>query len=208
MRIPSGLRPLALTFLTLAAHAATFNVKDFGAAGDGKTLDSPAINKAIEAAAAAGGGTVVFPAGTYLSGSIRLKSHITLHLDSGSVIEASSDGPAFDPPEPNDSTRFQDFGHSHWHNSLIWGESLEDIAITGPGLLHGKGLTRGERQQGGNKTIALKLCRNVTLRDFSILNGGHFGVLATGVENLTIDNLRIDTNRDGLDIDSCRNVRI
>jgi polygalacturonase len=60
----------------------------------------------------------------------------------------------------------------------------------------------------GNKAIALKLCRNVLLRDFSILNGGHFAVLATGVDNLTIDNVKVDTNRDGFDIDSCRNVRI
>jgi polygalacturonase len=60
----------------------------------------------------------------------------------------------------------------------------------------------------GNKAIALKNCRNVTLRDFSILHGGHFGILATGVDNLTIDNLVIDTNRDGMDIDACSNVRI
>ena len=60
----------------------------------------------------------------------------------------------------------------------------------------------------GNKAIGLKLCRNVVLRDFSILNGGHFAILATGVDNLTIDNLKVDTNRDGFDIDSCRNVRI
>jgi polygalacturonase len=60
----------------------------------------------------------------------------------------------------------------------------------------------------GNKAIGLKLCRNVTLRDFSILNGGHFAILATGVDNLTIDNLKVDTNRDAFDIDSCRNVRI
>ena len=59
-----------------------------------------------------------------------------------------------------------------------------------------------------DKTIALKLCHNVTLRDFSISNGGHFGILATGVDNLTIDNIMIDTNRDGIDLDSCRNVRI
>jgi hypothetical protein len=69
-----------------------------------------------------------------------------------------------------------------------------------------KGLTRGER--GVDKAIALKLCRNVTLRDFAILSGGHFGILASGVDTLTIDNLRIDTNRDGIDVDSCRNVRI
>jgi polygalacturonase len=81
------------------------------------------------------------------------------------------------------------------------------VSIVGPGLISGtKGLTRSN--SGADKAIALKLCRNVTLRDFSILSGGHFGVLATGVDNLTIDNLRIDTNRDGIDIDSCRNVRI
>src|SRR4029077_16486261 len=60
----------------------------------------------------------------------------------------------------------------------------------------------------GNKAIALKFCRNVLLRDFSILGGGHFALLATGVDNLPIDNLKIDTNRDGLDIDCCRNVRV
>ena len=60
----------------------------------------------------------------------------------------------------------------------------------------------------GNKSIALKNCHNVVLRDFSILHGGHFGILATGVDNFTIDNLKIDTNRDGIDIDCCRNVRV
>ena len=60
----------------------------------------------------------------------------------------------------------------------------------------------------GTKAIALKLSRNVTLRDFTIFQGGHFALLATGVDNLTIDNVRVDTNRDGFDIDSCRNVRI
>jgi polygalacturonase len=60
----------------------------------------------------------------------------------------------------------------------------------------------------GNKAISLKNCRNVLLRDFSILHGGHFGVLAIGVDNFTVDNLTIDTNRDGIDIDCCRNVRV
>src|SRR5262245_34086924 len=64
-------------------HAIVFDVKQYGAAGDGKTLDSPAINKAIDAANAAGGGTVYLTAGTYLSGSIHLKSNVTLYLDQG-----------------------------------------------------------------------------------------------------------------------------
>ena len=67
---------------------------------------------------------------------------------------------------------------------------------------------RAEQAGVGNKTIGLKNCRNVILRDFSLLKGGHFGMLVTGVDNLTIDNLKIDTDRDGMDIDCCRNVRV
>jgi polygalacturonase len=105
---------------------------------------------------------------------------------------------------------YQDFGHSHWHNSLVWGENLENIAITGHGRITGNGLTRSARPGPGpgNKAIALKLCRNVTLRDITILRGGHFCLLATGVDNMTIDNVKLDTNRDGLDIDCCRHVHL
>lgn len=196
------------------------DVRAFGAAGDGTALDSPAIDKAIAAAAAGGGGTVRFPAGTYLSYTIHLKSKITLFLDQGAVIVAadfdgSNNAGGYDLAEPNQWDQYQDFGHSHWRNSLIYGEGLENIAILGPGMIWGKGLSKGygpgpkaETQGVGNKSISLKNCRNVTLRDFSILHGGHFGILATGVDNFTLDNLIIDTNRDGMDIDCCRNVRL
>ena len=195
-----------------------FDVHSFGTKGDGKTLDTPAINRAIEAASTNGGGTVVFPAGSYLCYSIHLKSNVALFLGSGATIVAA-DGPSrgatggYDAPEPNQWDHYQDFGHSHWHNSLIWGEGLSNISIVGPGLIWGKGLSRGAGDTAlpagvGNKSISLKNCRNVTLRDVSFLHGGHFAILATGVDNLTIDNLLIDTNRDGIDVDCCRNVRI
>ncbi len=184
-----------------------FDVKEFGAKGDGKTQEAEAIRKAMDAASTAGGGTVYFPAGTYVTGSVRLRSNITIQFAPGAVIEASSDATTFDAAEPNQWDKFQDSGHSHWHNSLFWGEGLNNVAILGPGLISGKALVR-ERGAGGDKVLALKLCRNVTLRDFSVLNGGHFGMLLTGVDNLTIDNVTIDTNRDGIDLDSCRNVHI
>ncbi len=207
-----------------SASAGFYDVKAFGAAGDGKTIDTPAINRAIEAAGGAGGGTVYFRAGNYLCYSIHLKSKVAIYLEQGATIVAAETSsseiqdPArsYDPAESNKPwEEYQDYGHNHWHNSLIWGEGLDGVSICGPGLIWGKGLSRGwgagpvaEHAGVANKAIALKNCRNVLLRDFSILHGGHFGILATGVDNLTIDNLKIDTNRDGMDVDCCRNVRI
>jgi polygalacturonase len=228
--------------------APVYSVRAYGARGDGRAVDTPAVNRAIEAAAAAGGGTVHFPAGTYLCFSIRLKSNVGLHLDAGATILAADPAEhkgAYDSPEPNEWDMYQDFGHSHWQNSLIWGIGVENVSITGPGKIDGKGLTKrspgprrpmkpgdtpvsmGGANTGakplsplgedadpstmnglGNKAISLKLSRNVTLRDLTIHRAGHFALLATGVDNLTIDNLRVDTNRDGFDIDACRNVRI
>ena len=213
---------LALLLLPgVFARAAEFNVRDHGAKGDGVAVDSPAINAAIAAAAAAVGGTVRLPPGTYLSFSIRLQSNITLQLDRGATLLAATPAPelgTYDPPEPNawgEKHRYQDFGHSHWHNSLIWGEGLEHIAIIGEGLIHGRGLSRHYSYDTGpaangpaNKTIGLKNCRDVSIRGLSILEAGHFALLANGVDRLTLENLIVDTNRDGLDIDACRQVRI
>ena len=247
-RLVAGAALLVLGHGAAAAHSPStdnpnfYNIRNYGAKGDGKTLDTDSVNKAIESAAAAGGGTVFFPAGTYLCFSIRLKNNITLYLDNGATILAADPKEtrgAYDQWEPNVWDMYQDFGHSHWKNSLIWGIGVENVAIIGQGRIDGKGLTRrspgprkprtaGETPASlganvsplgemsdvremdglGNKAISLKLARNVTLKDFTIFEAGHFGLLATGVDNLTIDNLRVDTNRDGFDIDSCRDVRI
>jgi polygalacturonase len=218
---------------TVSPVPGVFNVRNYGARGDGKTLDTAAVNRAIEAASTAGGGMVYFPAGSYLCFSIRLKSQVHLYLETGSVILAADspmpgaqtgyNGGVYDAAEPNTAwDAYQDYGHNHWHNSLLWGEDLHDVSITGTGLIHGKGLSFGasrtargnypiyvaEQPGVGNKAIALKNCRNVLFRDFAILKGGHFGLLLTGVDSLTIDNLLIDTDRDGIDIDCCQNVRV
>lgn len=190
-----------------------FNVKDFGAIGDGKNLDSKAINIAIEVADKSGGGTVYLPAGNYLSGSIRLKSNIALFIDQGATIIAAPVNAEndYDQEEESASTKYQDQGHSHWKNSLIWGINLTNVSIIGAGCINGKNLYKfwyNKSQQNANKSISLLGCRNVIIRDLSILHGGWFAILATGVDNLTIDNLKIDTNRDGIDIDCCRNVHI
>lgn len=199
--------------ILIPVHAAIYNVKDYGAVADGKNIDSPAINKAIEAAAKNGGGTVYVPAGEYSCYSIRLQSHIQLYLENGAKIVAAypEEKEGYDAAEVNPGIDgFQDFGHSHWKNSLIWGIGLEDVTICGSGLIYGKGLSREEsRLPGvGNKAISLKNCNRVTIKDINMLRCGHFALLATGIENLTLLNVKVDTNRDGFDIDCCRNVRI
>jgi polygalacturonase len=238
--IPLALLQLAVQAVDLEhgeingnAGRLVYDVRAFGATGDGKTLDSPAINKTIEACSDAGGGTVYLPAGRYLSGSIRLKSNIHLFIDAGAtILGAPQDMNAFDETEPWAGIAYQDGGHTYFHNSLIWGEGLTNVSITGFGMIKGGGLVRSDgildRMSGfstwnktnsspratappvrlGNKAIALKLCRNVLIRDITIFHGGHFAILVTGCDNMTVDNVTMDTDRDGIDIDCCRNTMV
>lgn len=229
---------LLFFLLTLSAVAdgdngQPFNVKSFGAAGNGTNLDSPAINKAIDACAQAGGGTVYFPAGTYLSGSIHLRSNIHLLIDAGAtILGAPQRMNAYDETESWLNNPYEDGGHCYFHNSLIWGENLTNVSITGQGMINGGGMTRSDglldRMTGfadwnktgkishkeyppsrlGNKSIALKSCRNVLIRDITIFHGGHFAILVTGCDNLTVDNVTMDTDRDGIDIDCCHNTMV
>lgn len=209
-----------------------YNVRNYGAKGDGESLDSPAIDRAIQAAAQTGGGTVYLPPGTYLSGTIHLASNIHLLIDQGATILAAPQNlNAYDEPEHWEGTAYQDGGHTYFRNSLIYGESLTNISITGQGMINGTALSTRDGQQDradgylnwqnpgagrtnitlarlGNKAIALKLCRNLLLRDITIFRGGHFAVITTGCQNMTVDNVTMDTDRDGIDIDCCRNVMV
>ena len=140
---------MTMLCLPLAAQG-KIDVKDFGAVGDGTNIDSPAINAALEKASKNGGDTVVVPKGIYLCYSVHLQSNITLHLEKGAFMKAAqvSADAGYDEAEPNDS-HYQDFGHSHWHNSLLWGENLHHLTIEGGGLIDGSDvLYRGEPKRG------------------------------------------------------------
>jgi polygalacturonase len=231
--------------LPFPGHACRqFDVREQGAAGDGRRLDTPAFNAAIALACAAGGGLVRVPAGAYRCFSIRLRSDVTVLLEAGATIIAADpdlDPGSYDLPDDRGEQLYQDFGHSHWHNSLIWGDGVRRVAILGPGVIDGRALTRdgpgarwkrqaGERplsmqgmtaaeidalerdaaymQGRGNKAIGLVEARDVHLSGFTIRDGGHFAILATGVDGLVIEDLTIDTARDGIDLDGVRNARI
>ena len=207
---------VSLVMAILCGWVSAHDVRDFGAVGDGVHIDSPAINAALEQAAREGGATVTLPPGIYLSYSIHLQSNVTLKLEKGAVIKAApvTDTMGYDDAEHNDS-HYQDFGHSHWHNSLLWGEHLHHVTIEGEGLIDGTGvLSRGMPKKGytgrtiANKALALRDCHHVTLRGVSFRECGHFALLLTGVDDLLIEDVTADTNRDGFDIDCCERVAI
>lgn len=210
------LTAILASLTTVYAANGQYDVRTFGAVGDGVHIDSPAINAALEQAARDGGGTVVLTPGTYLSYSLHLQSNVTLRIEKGATLKAApvTDIQGYDEAEPNES-RYQDFGHSHWHNSLLWGDSLHHVTIEGEGLIDGTDvLSRGEPRRGytgmpqANKALALRDCHHVTIRDVSFLACGHFALLLTGVDDLLIENVTADTNRDGFDIDCCERVVI
>jgi polygalacturonase len=147
-----------------------------------------------------------------------LQNHVNLWLDAGAVIRAAPSGD-YDRAEPNDYDKYQDFGHSHWRNSLICGIGARDVSIAGPGRISGVGLSRQEWPMAdgtpsaltpgvANKVIGLKNCRDITLEDFALDGTGHFAILATGVDNLKIRRLLVDAARDGIDLDSCWGAEI
>ncbi|MEX0611494.1 MAG: alpha-glucuronidase family glycosyl hydrolase [Pirellulales bacterium] len=197
--------------LTAAAQASVgvYNVRDYGAKSDHQLNNAPAINAAITTCSGAGGGTVFVPAGIYGCGTIRLKSNVTLALDTGAVLRALPG--AMDPWEPNPHDQgLMDSAYYHWHASLICGEELVNIRILGPGTLDGTFLTRSSKVPSGtgDKAIALKRCRNVDIINLKIQEGGHYAILATGCEDMRIDNVTVKTSRDGLNLSQCRNVLV
>ena len=171
---------LLVTIISVCTCAAdVYKVKDYGAKGDGKTLDHTAINKAIEVAAAAGGGQVVLTAGTYLCGSIRLKSNVDLHLMAGAkIVAAPAELKAYDESEVFGAPEYQDGGHTYFHNSLIWAEGQQNVSITGRGMIDGEGLTKRDTEKAGNvqggsigtgdKAIALKQCLSAICTIFAL----------------------------------------
>jgi polygalacturonase len=182
-----------------------FVVTEHGATGDGTTNDTPGINHAIDACNAAGGGTVYFPPGTYMAASVHLKSHVRLQLDAGATLKALPTG--YDPPEPNAFEAYQDFGHDHFHNALLWGEHLTDVAIEGPGAIDGRSLTTGDpKGNGGDKQVALVSSERILFRDLHQVGGGHFFYLLTDCKHVTLANLDMQKGRDGIDLVGCSHV--
>jgi polygalacturonase len=196
-----------------SAAAAVFNVRNYGAVGDGHVNDSPAIDKAITAANSAGGGIVEFTAGNYKSkNTVHLKSNVTIQLDAGSTVMGSTAN-TYDAAEPNPNDAYQDYGHSHFHDAMFYGDNLSDVGFTGSGTIDGMGYLTASVDPGpgqADKIISLTRCKNLTLSGITLRRGGHFAALTNDCDHVTSDHLTIDTasDRDGWNIISTTNVAI
>ena len=226
---------LAVAGLVRAGDAATvdvFNVRNFGAVGDGRISTARPLTRRSPPPPHAGGGTVLVPAGTYLSGSIHLQSNIHLLIDAGAtILGAPQNLNAYDETEPFPGNRLSGrrpllfsqqpdlgrkshecFHHRPWHDQ--WrrpGARIDGILDEMCGYRPFQPTPNTKTYPPvriGNKAIALKLCKNVLIRDITIFHGGHFAILVTGCDNLTVDNVTMDTDRDGIDIDCCRNTMV
>ncbi len=189
---------------------ASRDVKSFGAFGDGRSKDTVAIQNAIDAAFAAGGGTVVFPRGTYLSGSIQLKSRVKLHLEQGATLLGS--------PTRADYRKLNFF-------ALVWADNAADIGISGAGVIDGQGkklavgyelpVTQGNswpdaREAERPVIINFRNCRNIIVRDVTLRESACWVQLYRDCDDVLIENIKVRTmaaiTNDGLDLDGCRNV--
>lgn len=198
---------LLLVCLTPSADlalAAVHNVREYGARGDGRTKDTAAIQRAIEAAARQGGGVVMLPAGRYLSGTLHLRSKVALELAAGAVLVASPDSGDFDPYEQLPFKPVDDHETTYFRHALLAGEDLDEVAIYGYGLIDAN-----RSKRGGPKPIALKRCRRIWIRGLTIANAPNYAISLLGCDDVVIDGVRIlNSYCDGIDPDCSRLVRI
>ena len=209
---------LLITPLAIQANG-TFNVKDYGARGNGKKMDTPAIQKTIDACHQAGGGTVVIPAGTYLASTIVLKDNVTLHLEKEAIILGSTNYKAYKNLDPFTEGLGIDVG---W--ALMVAVDAKNITLEGEGTIDGQGSAlkeyhikhdaRPESQRWGMRPFLLRWvrCENVKVEGVTLKYAGAWTSHYFQCKNININNITIRSfgvaHNDGINIDGCQHVRI
>ena len=218
-------------FLCAGTIAATdYNALQQGAVGDGKTLNTKSLQSAIDALHAKGGGQLYFPAGRYLTGSLQLKSNVTLYLEKEAMLLGSTS--PYDYPGFSTEKELK-VNNDHFDQALIYAEGAENIGITGEGCIDGQGRelaltidslhhtgelvdkhynTYRKRPNTRPKLLFMRNCRKVELRKTNFRSGAAWGLSFSLCADLTIDSLHVENraywNNDGIDISDCKEVRI
>jgi hypothetical protein len=201
-----------------SAASSVFDVREFGAAGDGTGNDTVAIQRAIDAASDAGGGRVLLPAGRYLSGTLFLKDNVTLHIAEGATLLGSTDLADY----PQTWPAFKSYTDNYVCQALIYGERLHNVSITGRGTIDGQGghaafdrkATRSEKHPYGLRPYLIRLveCQHVRVSGLSLRDSPMWTQHYLACDDVVLDGLDVyghaNANNDFLDIDCCHNVRV
>lgn len=209
-------RWISSAFLCLAATSfaagaeAVYDVRDYGAKADGKTLCTTSIQAAINKCAAGGGGTVYFPPGSWLSGTIYLEDYVTLLIDSGATLLGSRDPNDYAHPHTHQGKGSDVRNFSSW--SLIAGRGLRHVAIRGQGAIDGQGSAFRWKDRSRPRGIYLENCRDVLIEGVNLRSAGSWMQHYRNCDRLAVRGITVFNhvayNNDGLNIDSCRDVRI
>ena len=205
-----------LATVAASASAATptsrhvYDLSDYGAKPDGKTLCTAAIQKAIDECSAQGGGTVRLSGGQFLSGTVFMKSKVTLEIAEGSTLLGSKDLKDYPLTRP----AYRSYTDNYTERSVIYGEELTDIAIKGKGVFDGQGASFEVTRSFKLRPYGIRLvrCTNVTVEDLKLRNSAMWMQHYLACDGVTIRNISVlshcNANNDGLDIDSCRKVLV
>lgn len=186
-----------------AGTRSTFNVRDFGATGDGTTKDTAAFQKALDTCAVSGGGDVVVPAGHYLIGSVQLGNRTMLRLEKDSILTGSPDAADYPMMDVRWEGRWQP-----GRRALIFSANVDHTGITGPGRIEGNPAVAAPQNPRGAVVLEPINCTDVRWEGFTVTQGGNWATHPTYCTGVVIKDLVIRGRRDGIDLDSCKDVRI
>jgi len=191
-----------------------FNVKVYGTKADGITLDTEAVQKAVDACNEAGGGKVFFPKGMYVLSTVFLKSNVHIELEEGALILGALDFYAYAQQEKIDYPAYQDASHTYFDLSMFVGRNCDNISITGKGKIDMRSVWDEDGVRGtairhrGPKCISLRECNNVLICDLDINNVTDLAIYFAGCENVDIHGIKMCVYIDGISPDNSKNVKI
>lgn len=197
----------------IPAQQLTFNIRDYSGGTEEGGLSTGMINRAIEACAAAGGGQVFVPPGRYLTGTIRLRSHVTFYLAAGATVVGTTNLALYQPPVVPAYMPEAKWGN--WHRGLVIADNAEDITICGEGTIDGHKVfdPNGEEHMRGPHGIIFVGCRHFTIRDVSIVDAANYGIFFQASDDVEVRNVKVWGGWDGVHFRGapdrwCHNVNI